>query len=386
MDIVHKGAGDLIKQFEEHEKKNNWGSLFMAIHEISEKQERELELSCDVPLAPKNIPKNRYCNIVPYDQHLVQLSDIYINASKLTVPLTNKTYVFTQGPLENTSEDFWHMVWEQDCKIVVMLCTFMERNVPKCFPYFPYFDEKVQTFGDFKLELDDEEDNKNYIVRRLKITKEGEEDHKIVQHYQYTTWPDFGVPDNVFDFLEFVEAVRNFDETVNSPIVCHCSAGVGRTGTFTVVDVLISAIRAKVDEALPSIDDLVLYLRKYRMSLVQTPAQLRFSWKAIVEYIKSKAAMIDNEESVEDEENNAVEDVKPEATKARKRRSENNSIAEEAAAQKRDRQKRIDAMKQRQLDFESRKKARDYWKTVFLSKPVVVGAVVGAVLLYRYFL
>ncbi|CAD5209758.1 unnamed protein product [Bursaphelenchus xylophilus] len=341
MDSVHKGAEELLAKYIDHEENNSWNALFMELHEISEKQERDLELSYEVSLSPKNLPKNRYCNVVPYDQHLVELKDTYINASKLTVPLTKKGYIFTQGPLENTSADFWHMVWEEECKTVVMLCTFMERGVPKCFPYFPHIGDKIQNHGEYSVELIEEKGHKHYTVRTLRLRK-GEKEDKLVQHFQYTTWPDFGVPENVKEFLDFVEAVRDYDDEVDSPIICHCSAGIGRTGTFTVVDVLVTAIRAQLEEPLPSIDDLIVFLRQYRMSLVQTPAQLRFSWKAVVEYIKSKVVQnvedrsVDNGEyKIEDANNGQKEKVTRKAsTLPRKRRSEGQQ-SPGAAAQKR---------------------------------------------------
>lgn len=170
------------------------------------------------------------------------------------------------------------------------------------------------------------------MVRHYSIKHKDVEEVRTVRHFHYVTWPDFGVPEKVDDFLQFVEVVREYESSLETPgpVVCHCSAGIGRTGTFTVVDVIVTAILQKTTKALPLIDELILFLRQHRMQLVQTPAQLRFCWNAVVEFIKKEKAL-DEEDKDSVSSNEAkdtveqTEEFKKAATLPRKRRSDTRS-------------------------------------------------------------
>lgn len=161
----------------------------------------------------------------------------------------------------------------------------------RCHPYFPTKEqEATKLFGNYSLELIEEEANEWYTTRKLKLTtkKGSQTEPRIIHHFQYTNWPDFGTPEDVSNFTDFVEVVRNLDDSFEEkrPIVTHCSAGIGRSGTFVVADVMLTALRSGKTEDLPMIDDLILQMRRSRMYLVQTPAQLRFCWKAVVDWIR----------------------------------------------------------------------------------------------------
>lgn len=324
---------ELVRKFEEHEKNKTWANVFKDLQESSQKQEEELGLTCDEAFDDKNQAKNRYCNVIPYDQHLVRLKseNYYINASLLNIPLTGQSYIFTQGPLENTTDDFWQMVWEQNSQIIVMLCTFTEREIPKCYSYFPHADKDAEEYRDITVTLVKEENtNKNFVIRHYTLNHKNHPESRLIRHFHYVTWPDFGVPEKVNDFLQFVEVVREYESELkeSGPVVCHCSAGIGRTGTFTVVDVIVTALLQKTTKNLPLIDDLILSMRRNRMQLVQTPAQLRFCWKAVVEFIRKEEAVKEEAKDVvpsTNEFSEKVGDFQKAATLPRKRRSDTRS-------------------------------------------------------------
>jgi protein tyrosine phosphatase len=147
------------------------------------------------------------------------------------------------------------------------------------------------------LELVEEHEKDAYTIRQFNLIskKEASAEPRAIYHFQFTNWPDFGVPEDSSNFRKFVEAVRDLDDSFekqNAPIVAHCSAGksilippnstnfvgIGRSGTFVVSDILLTALRTGKTENLPLIDELVLHMRKFRMWLIQTPGQLRFCW------------------------------------------------------------------------------------------------------------
>ncbi|KAI6202881.1 hypothetical protein M3Y94_00491800 [Aphelenchoides besseyi] len=281
----------IVEKFDEIEKDRQWFPTFVKLQDDSDAQEQELQFSYTHALSTKNQAKNRYCNVVPYDHNRVILSNPndYINASPINVEWTGGSYIFTQGPLPQTSGDFWTMVWEQNSRIIVMLSTCIEHDSIKCHDYFPSSKENTKKYGNFVVELVNETENGSYVVRELelKFKKNKKTETRTVHHLQFIKWADFDVPElNVF--MDFVEAVRDLDDSMDekTPIVSHCSAGIGRTGTFAICDIFLSALRQNKTENFPQVTELVLELRKSRMWLIQTPPQLRFGWQAICEWLR----------------------------------------------------------------------------------------------------
>lgn len=179
----------------------------------------------------------------------------------------------------------------------------------RCYPYFVDEKHKEKSFGRFKILLEDDHGTDHYRVRKIKLTtlddrflENGESDSRIITHFHYINWPDFGVPSETGPFLDFLEktceahtaVTKEYDQ---SPVVVHCSAGIGRSGAYVVVDCVLNFLEngnlnpsdAGGDMAKPpkSIDDLVIFIRQHRMGLIQTPEQLRFCWQAIVDWIKA---------------------------------------------------------------------------------------------------
>uniref|UniRef100_A0A915D782 Uncharacterized protein n=1 Tax=Ditylenchus dipsaci TaxID=166011 RepID=A0A915D782_9BILA len=347
------------------------------------------------------------------------------------MPLTRQNYILTQGPLQTTADDFWQMVYEQNTQVVIMLSKVVEKNYIKCHSYFPSKEEPKTRLDLFECEWLGEEVKQHYICRQIRLSplkssstlstagtalqdsstpdqtinkpenayNQGKS--RIIQHLQFVTWPDFGVPQHTDHFLEFLEHVRRInrtnssaqivtsqnhilesredkspatDDNVQPPIVCHCSAGIGRTGTYVIVDTILTILEQRrngnIDgqelptptttvnlveneiESAPNnisepedhqklaetqvenesnkeatlkepedsetkskrkkikqkgeptaelkhapreleplddiVSDMVVFIRKHRMGLIQTPSQLRFCWKAIVDWIKKE--------------------------------------------------------------------------------------------------
>lgn len=275
------------QEFQEIDSKNSWNSVYQKIRHKS----NNYDYTCKDARRMDNKSLNRYRDVNPYDHSRVILKrgdKDYINASLVKVKAANRTYILTQGPLPTTTSHFWLMVWEQQTKAILMLNRIIEKNTVKCHQYWPMSqdEELVLTGVGLKVAFLGEKPATNYTVRELMLTDLESGHKRVVLHLHYTTWPDFGVPESPAAFLAFLQAVREsgaLDVDVGPPVV-HCSAGIGRSGTFCLVDsclVLIEANGGRLDRV--DVQEVLLEMRKYRMGLIQTPDQLRFSYLAILE-------------------------------------------------------------------------------------------------------
>uniref|UniRef100_A0A8C5KWA3 Receptor-type tyrosine-protein phosphatase O n=1 Tax=Jaculus jaculus TaxID=51337 RepID=A0A8C5KWA3_JACJA len=241
-------------------------------------QFEELKLiGLDIPHFAADLPlnrcKNRYTNILPYDFSRVRLISIneeegadYINANYIPGYNSPQEYIATQGPLPETRNDFWKMVLQQKSQIIVMLTQCNEKRRVKCDHYWPFTEEPI-TYGDITVEMVSEEEQDDWASRHFRISYADE--MQDVMHFNYTAWPDHGVPtaNAAESILQFVHMVRQQVTRRKGPMVIHCSAGVGRTGTFIALDRLLQHIR---DHEFVDILGLVSEMRSYRMSMVQT--------------------------------------------------------------------------------------------------------------------
>ncbi|KAJ2373536.1 hypothetical protein IW150_003577, partial [Coemansia sp. RSA 2607] len=190
----------------------------------------------------KNYNLNRYSDVVPYNHNRVRLhgSHDYINASHITLPpqLSANKYIATQGPLPHSIADFWRMVWEQNANAIVMLANPVEALRSKCAEYWPLHVGDSKKWGDLLVTLRDERPMQgclSVIVRKIAISSGGTE--RLVTQFHYTEWPDHGVPTSPGPLLRIIDELRsNVSPLPDSPVVVHCSAGVGRTGTFVIID------------------------------------------------------------------------------------------------------------------------------------------------------
>ena len=235
--------------------------------------------------------KDRYSDIKSYSHNIITINQgkNYINASPINI-ISNKYFISTQGPKKETIEDFWTMVWEHKCNVIVMLCCEKEGGREKCAIYWD--ENKVKKFN--KIQIEKEEIKKYYIIRKIKIFNKGEQKEKIVHQIHFNGWPDHGVPNTqdgtIFDtfseIIELVDKIRGDD-----PIVVHGSAGAGRTGTFISMYYLEKEIKrqikAKCEIILFNIFNLVRKLKEMRLYLVQTESQYRFIYE-FVRYLLRK--------------------------------------------------------------------------------------------------
>uniref|UniRef100_A0A674AB27 Receptor-type tyrosine-protein phosphatase C n=1 Tax=Salmo trutta TaxID=8032 RepID=A0A674AB27_SALTR len=226
---------------------------------------REAKKSC-------NQPKNRYVDILPCKWS-------YVNTAGFK---ESKKYIAAQGPKEETVGDFWRMVWEQQSSIIVMVTRCEESNRNKCAQYWPSPEREVEIFEEFVVKLNREEHCPDYIIRHLSLTNKREKSaEREVTHIQFTSWPDHGVPGEPHLLLKLRRRVNAFKNLFSGPIVIHCSAGVGRTGTYMGIDAMMEGLEA---EGRVDIYGYVVKLRRQRCLMVQVEAQYILIHQALIEH------------------------------------------------------------------------------------------------------
>uniref|UniRef100_A0A8C1ZUE8 Receptor-type tyrosine-protein phosphatase C n=1 Tax=Cyprinus carpio TaxID=7962 RepID=A0A8C1ZUE8_CYPCA len=234
----------------------------------------------------ENQSKNRYVDILPYDYNRVTLSaggeDDYINASFIEGYQEPKKYIAAQGPKDETVCDFWQMVWEQKSSIIVMVTRCEEGNKIKCAQYWPSVDRETEIFDDFVVKIRSEQHCPDYIIRHLILNNKREKaSEREVTHIQFISWPDHGVPGDPSLLLKLRRRVNSFKNFFSGPIVIHCSAGVGRTGTYIGIDAMIESLEA---EGRVDIYGYVAKLRRQRCLMVQVEAQYILIHTALIEH------------------------------------------------------------------------------------------------------
>lgn len=241
-----------------------------------------------------NTPLNRYLNVKPYDKSRVKLQRAdtdYINANLVTVPKAARQYILTQGPLPETLGHFWLMVWEQKSNVIVMLNRLIEREeFPKCEQYWPSSVGKSVHYDDVNLTitLKSIDDIKHYTVREILLKDDETDKSRTITQFHYTAWPDHGEPDSPTSFLRLLTAIRKSGglDRMDEPLIVHCSAGIGRSGTFCLIDSILTMVENQGSTEGIDIVSTLLEMRDYRMGLIQTPVQLRFSYMSIIYGIK----------------------------------------------------------------------------------------------------
>ncbi|XP_056651077.1 receptor-type tyrosine-protein phosphatase epsilon isoform X2 [Monodelphis domestica] len=236
----------------------------------------------------ENREKNRYPNILPNDHSRVILSQVdgvpcsdYINASYIDGYKEKNKFIAAQGPKQETVNDFWRMIWEQKSATIVMLTNLKERKEEKCHQYWP--DQGCWTYGNIRVSVEDCIVLVDYTVRKFCIQSlhDGGKAPRLVTQLHFTSWPDFGVPFTPIGMLKFLKKVKTLNPSHAGPVIVHCSAGVGRTGTFIVIDAIIDMMHSeqKVD-----VFEFVSRIRNQRPQMVQTDMQYTFIYQALLEY------------------------------------------------------------------------------------------------------
>ncbi|XP_043554889.1 receptor-type tyrosine-protein phosphatase S-like isoform X21 [Chiloscyllium plagiosum] len=240
---------------------------------------------------PCNKFKNRLVNIMPYESTRVCLQPIrgvegsdYINASFIDGYRQQKAYIATQGPLAETTEDFWRMLWEHNSTIVVMLTKLREMGREKCHQYWPA--ERSARYQYFVVDPMAEYSMPQYILREFKVTDARDGQSRTIRQFQFTDWPEQGVPKTGEGFIDFIGQVHKTKEQFgqDGPITVHCSAGVGRTGVFITLSIVLERMRY---EGVVDMFQTVKTLRTQRPAMVQTEDQYQLCYRAALEYLGS---------------------------------------------------------------------------------------------------
>ncbi|XP_020315367.1 receptor-type tyrosine-protein phosphatase V isoform X1 [Oncorhynchus kisutch] len=225
-----------------------------------------------------NREKNRYPYILPYDHSRVRLSLLdsqlhsdYINASYVPGGCTERDFICTQGPLRSTIADFWRMVWEQNVKIIVMVTALKQKDMVLCDEYWP-MEQGTVSYGAVQVTTVSRKRRPNYFITTIHLRQHGFPVERTVTHYYYAAWPDQGVPNDLSSLCAFTEYVRQHLDTLPllGPAVVHCSAGVGRSGTFVA---LLWLMQLCVRGIMPDVRAAVEDLRRHRVTMVQNLEQ-----------------------------------------------------------------------------------------------------------------
>ncbi|KAJ8002746.1 hypothetical protein DPEC_G00162150 [Dallia pectoralis] len=283
-----------IMNFESHYTKLQADTNYLLSEEYEDLKDVGRNQPLDTALLPENRGKNRYNNILPYDSTRVKLSYVdddpcsdYINASYIPGNNFRREYIATQGPLPGTKDDFWKMVWEQNVHNIVMVTQCVEKGRVKCDHYWP-FDQDPLYYGDLIIQMLSESVLPEWTIREFKICSEDQSDYsRLVRQFHYTVWPDHGVPETTQSLIQFVRTVRDYiNRTPRAgATVAHCSAGVGRTGTFIVLDRLLQQLDTKdtVD-----IYGAVFDLRLHRSHMVQTECQYTYLHQCVRDVLRAR--------------------------------------------------------------------------------------------------
>ncbi|XP_056606927.1 protein tyrosine phosphatase receptor type Fa isoform X13 [Triplophysa dalaica] len=240
---------------------------------------------------PCNKFKNRLVNIMPFESSRVCLQPIrgvegsdYINASFIDGYRQQKAYIATQGPLAETTEDFWRMLWEHNSTIVVMLTKLREMGREKCHQYWPA--ERSARYQYFVVDPMAEYNMPQYILREFKVTDARDGQSRTIRQFQFTDWPEQGVPKTGEGFIDFIGQVHKTKEQFgqDGPITVHCSAGVGRTGVFITLSIVLERMRY---EGVVDMFHTIKTLRTQRPAMVQTEDQYQLCYRAALEYLGS---------------------------------------------------------------------------------------------------
>ncbi|CAM9830228.1 unnamed protein product [Bubo scandiacus] len=276
-----------FKQYYEMKTASANHAFFQEFEELKEVGKEQPKVEAELPA---NVSKNRYPHVLPYDHSRVKLSKLgedphsdYINANFMPGYTSQQEFIATQGPLKKTIEDFWRLVWEQNVCNIIMLTVCMENGRVLCDHYWPSESAPV-SYGQVRVHLLMQSSSEEWTMREFKLWHEGLQAERHVSHLHYTAWPDHGIPESTTSIMTFRELVREHIQSTKDagPTLVHCSAGVGRTGTFIALDRLLQQMK---QEKVVDTFGVVYALRMNRYLMIQTLSQYIFLHSCILEKI-----------------------------------------------------------------------------------------------------
>ncbi|XP_061180788.1 receptor-type tyrosine-protein phosphatase mu-like [Saccostrea echinata] len=278
-------VSDLLNIITQREAKKNEG--FLKEFKMLPYGER---FDCESAKTEENMSKNRFKTTFPYDHSRVILeasqgfASDYINANYIENMEGKREFIASQGPLKNTIVDHWRMIWQEQVEYIVMLTNLIEGPKVKCHQYWPE-KEKELDINPFFVTLIEEKQYAYFVERRLTLRNKKVSGSRTVVQYHYTRWPDHGTP-NPLNLVVFHRHFRHKIRSTQHPIIVHCSAGIGRTGTFIAFDVLSKYGK---DKGKVNVIEYVKAMRKDRMTMIQNVDQYVFLYHALHEFFRGKA-------------------------------------------------------------------------------------------------
>ncbi|KAM6422444.1 LOW QUALITY PROTEIN: tyrosine-protein phosphatase non-receptor type 23 [Rhynochetos jubatus] len=254
--------------------------------ELQEAQERDAR-QLSIAIARCYSMKNRHQDIMPYDRNRVVLrsgKDDYINASRVEdLSPYCPTVIATQAPLLGTAADFWLMIYEQKVSVVVMLVSEPELEKQKVLRYFPPERGRPLTQGPLTLLLTSLKVTPTHVERVIALQYRDQSLKRTLVHLQFTSWPELGLPESKGSLLRFIQEVHGHylhQRPLHTPVVVHCSSGVGRTGAFCLLYAAVQELEA--GNGIPDLARLVKRLRQQRKHMLQEKLHLKFCYEAVL--------------------------------------------------------------------------------------------------------
>ncbi|KAM9440188.1 solute carrier organic anion transporter family member 5A1b [Clarias gariepinus] len=248
--------------------------------------------TCSVGQRDSNAKKNRTTAIIPYDHSRIclkvensQSNSEYINASPIMDhDPRSPAYIATQGPLPSTVSDFWQMVWESGCVVIVMLTPLTESGVKQCYHYWP--DEGSNLYHIYEVNLVSEHVwCEDFLVRSFYLKNMQTNESRTVTQFHYHTWLNQHTPETSQALLDFRRKVNKCYRGRSCPIIVHCSDGAGRTGTYILIDMVLNKMAKGAKEI--DIAATLEHLRDQRPGMVQTKEQFEFALTAVAEEVNA---------------------------------------------------------------------------------------------------
>lgn len=242
---------------------------------------------CEIGKQAENRPKNRNQDSLPYDHCRVKLKESesdYINASYIIDDdPKNPSYISTQTPLLNTVKDFWHMIWQNDCTTIVTLCNSDEYDSGACVKFWP--DSSLQVYGKFEIHLVSVHIwCEDFLIRNFLVKNGDNNQSRAITQFHYLVWPTNGVPTPIKSVLEFRRKVVKSHSNRISPILVQCSDGIGRSGAYILIDMVINKIVRGAKEI--DLSATLEYLRDQRAQIVNKKYLYEYAFEAITEEMK----------------------------------------------------------------------------------------------------